>query len=221
MQIATRLTLLSLIFSFTLSTLHAQDPVTPIAPAAAGGTQKVAQSALAQLIQEKIVEYKLLISEHKIAAALIVAGVIVFMISIFRFNCKEPQKTPINRYSLTFKDLRLRSIEDVNSLQEQIRYILKNTHYIIEDGIIGRPCNSSTSMGVDAETGKVFVKEKCPSQGLYGYIHSYLKPITTTLKFPFEAGKVIAAACAGVYILANPDILAQLIASTATQPKFS
>jgi hypothetical protein len=253
MQIATRLTLFSLIFAFTLSTIHAEGSATVegvkivekfakeaatdlsrtqlhkptftgsvtinvTSPATVKSTQGDLP-ALAQLIQQKIAEYKQLISEHKIAAALIVAGVIVFMISVFRFNCKEPRKDCVNRYSLSFKDLKLRSIEDVHGLQEQIRYILRNTHYIIEDGIIGRPGNSSAAIRVDPETGKVSAKEFCPSQGLYGWIHGYLKPITNTLKFPFEAGKVIATVGAGVYILANPDILAKLIATTATQPK--
>lgn len=210
MQIATRLTLFSLIFSFTLSTIHAEGPTID---------SKKEIAALSKLIQAKVTEYKTIIKNHKVATTAIIAAVTIFMISIFRFNCKEPRKDCINRYSLSFKDLKLRSIEDVTGLQEQIRYILRNTHYIIEDGIIGRPGNSSAAIRVDPETGKVSAKEFCPSQGLYGWIHSYLKPISNTLKFPYEVGKVAATVGAGVYILAYPDALVTMIETAITQQK--
>lgn len=162
-------------------------------------------------IAQKIASLKAVLTQYKWSTALGVAGVAFLMYCIFRFNCKDPKKECINRYSLSFKDLKLRSVEDINGLQEQIRYILKNIHYIVEDGIIGRAGNSSPSIRVDPETWKVNAKEYCPYQGFFGWIHAYSKPLVTTLKFPYEAGKIVLTGVAGVYLLANIDKIANAI----------
>lgn len=228
MQPLNRIFFLTLMGALALGNLHAMEQAGPIAnatTAAATGTTEAVKNAViihadkveiingaaakptsevtkavTRTLSQALTEVKEVLSQHKVSTALGVATIAFIMYCIFRFNCKEPQKDCVNRYSLAFKDLSSRA-----DILEQTRYIVKNIHYLIEDGLIGRPGNSSAAIRVDAETGKVTAKEKCPYQGLFGWIHAYSTPIVKTLEFPYKAGKVGLTTLAGIYVLANFD----------------
>jgi hypothetical protein len=122
---------------------------------------------------------------------------------IFSYNCKSADKNFHPRYSLTFKNIKLRSINSLDDLMEQMMYAIKNIYWILEDGVIGIPGNSSNALQVDLETKKIEVKQRSNPAGLFGWIQAYSKAIVNTATAPYELGKIALKIAIGVYIWKN------------------
>lgn len=148
-------------------------------------------------------------------ASTVAAPLILFLAyCIFSYNCKSPNKQFKPRYSLTFQELRLRSVRNSHDFVKQIRYIMQNLYWIIQDGIIGIPGNSSRAVSVDPITRKVEAKECSDPAGLFGWLHAYSKAITATALAPYEIGKTTLQVAVGICIWANILKLIPAIKST-------
>ncbi|MCA9770695.1 hypothetical protein KC460_04980 [Candidatus Dependentiae bacterium] len=169
--------------------------------AALAGSAQTTHAVSIELIDRHVGNIINMIADEPL---LVASGIIVPFLAycIFSYNCKVPNKNFKARYSLRFKDLKIR-IRSISGLMEQFRYIIKNIYWIIEDGVVGIPGNSSNSVRVDPITKKVNVKECSSPAGLFGWIHAYSKPITETAKAPYELGKTALQIAVGIYIWQN------------------